>query len=243
MHFGQVRGEEVIVAGYHRSMNSCLVVRLSNLPQDEAQNLRTIAKSTTAQNLDYLVPTLRVELHKSGQDWFTYLVTRLQRGDGSVINMPLKEIEAMNETQKAFFKGYGEGVEPKSGPSRRVGTDSEFRTPLVDTSGKVYAEAEEEKRRSPASLSEARDMGIYKSPTPATDPEMARVAAQQGGQNSGQDQVNAAILETLKSLQQGIADLRDDVKKPTRKTTRRKTPARKASNRKSFTEEPSPESV
>lgn len=232
-HFGQVRGEEVVIAGHHKSMNSCLIVRLSNLPQDEAQQLRTIAMSTTAQNLNYLIPTLRVELHKSGQDWFTYLVTRLQRGDGSVINMPMKEIEAMNESQKSFFKGYGESVEPKGGPSSRVGKDTEFRTPLVDVSGEVYADVPDETpRRAPATLAEAREMGVASQPpTPATDPEMARVAQQQGGGASTQDQVNLAILETLKGLQQNMAELSAEVKKKSaRKTTKRKTTRRKASS-------------
>lgn len=234
MHFGQIRGEEVVIAGYHKSMNSCLIVRLSNLPQDEAQQLRNIAMSYTAQNLNYLVPTLRVELHKSGQDWFTYLVTRLQRGDKSVMNMPIKEIEEMNETQKSFFKGYGEGVEPKGGPSQRVGTDNEFRTPLVDTSGKVYSGSDEEKAKSPASYSEAVAMGVAQPPTPATDPEMARVAQQQGGVtqhsvsgSSQQDQINLAILETLKGLQTSISELSKDVKKPARKAPKRKVAARK----------------
>jgi len=225
-HFGQVRGEEIIIAGYHRSMNSCLIVRLSNLPQDEAANLRQIAMSSTAQNLDYLVPTLRVEAHKSGQDWFTYLVTRLQRGDGSVMNMPLKEIEAMNESQKSFFKGYGEGVEPKGGPSQRVGKDTEFRTPLVDIRGQlVTAEEEEQRPRAPANLAEAQQ--INTAPTPATDSEMARMVAQQGGGSSSQDQVNLAILETLKSLQAGMQELSAEVKKRPRKTIRRKTPVRR----------------
>ena len=103
--FGTVRGEEVVVAGYNKSTNACMIVRINHLPQDEAAELRRIAMSATAQNLDYLVPTLRVERHKSNQDWFTHLVTRMYRNDGSVLSFPLKDIEVMNEGQKAFFKG------------------------------------------------------------------------------------------------------------------------------------------
>ena len=91
-HFGTIRGgEEVVVAGYNKSTNACLIVRVTHLPQDEGADLRRIAMSTSAQNLDYLIPTLRVEIHKSGQDWFTHLATRLYRNDGAVANISLKD--------------------------------------------------------------------------------------------------------------------------------------------------------
>lgn len=229
-HFAQVRGEEVVVLGHNKGLNSCLIARINSLPQDEAADLRRIAMSTTAQNLDYLVPTLRVERHKSGSDWFTHLVTRLHRRDGSVMNLPLNQIDAMNDGQKAFFKGYGEAVEPTGGPSSRVGKETEFRTPIEDVQGRIVAEEAPVVQAAPANLAEAQAQGLVgTSPTPATDPEMARVAAQAAGGApvaSGQDQVNAAILEALKGINESLADIKK-AQKPARRTTKKKTTKKK----------------
>jgi hypothetical protein len=109
-HFAKFRGEEVIVVGHKKSMNECLVCRLTMLPQEESQQLRRIAMSSTAQGQDYLVDTLKVEAHKSNSDWMSYIATRLIRKDGSVISIPIKELEDMNVDQKAFFKGYGKSL-------------------------------------------------------------------------------------------------------------------------------------
>lgn len=110
-HYGKFRHEEVVILGYKASMNHVMICRLGMLPVDDQVSLRQIASSVYAQdNCDYLIPVLQTERHKSGHDWFTYLVSRLQRNDGSVSTIPIKEIEDMNHDQKAFFKGYGTSI-------------------------------------------------------------------------------------------------------------------------------------
>lgn len=229
-HFGTIRGgEEVLIAGYNKGQNACFVVRLTHLPQDESAALRQIAMSVTAQNLDFLIPTLRVELHKSGQDWFTHLATRLYRNDGAVLSLPLKEIETMNEQQKAFFKGYGAAVEPEGGPSSRVGSDQEFRTPLTDAAGDVVVAEPISEAQAPANLEQARAAGL--APTPSTDPEMARAAAQAApppAQNDAMLAVLAQLAEGQQQMAASLDKLADKVKAPPRrKTTRKKTTAKK----------------
>ncbi len=196
-HFGTIRGgEEIVIAGYNKSTNACLIVRVTHLPQDEGADLRRIAMSTSAQNLDYLIPTLRVEVHKSGQDWFTHLATRLYRNDGAVANIPLKELETMNDQQKAFFKGYGNAVEPEGGPSGRVGSSQEFSTAIATEDDEIVVAAPVSEATAPANLEQARLQGVI-SPTPSNDPEMARAAAQAAG---GSGDANAAMLAALSSL-------------------------------------------
>ena len=219
-HFGTIRGgEEVVVAGYNKSTNACLIVRVTHLPQDEGADLRRIAMSTSAQNLDYLIPTLRVEIHKSGQDWFTHLATRLYRNDGAVANISLKEIETMNEQQKAFFKGYGNAVEPEGGASGRVGSAQEFSTPISNDDGAVVTAAPITEQTAPANLEQARAQGIVSS-TPQNDPEMARAAAQAAGGN-GQIDMLAAAMASLAESQAKQADAM------TAMAAKMKAPARK----------------
>lgn len=110
-HYAKFRNEEVIILGYKASMNSVMITRVTMLPGDDQSTLRQIASSVFAQdNCDYLVTVLQSERHKSGTDWFTYLATRLQRNDGSVSVIPLKELVDMNPDQRAFFKGWGSTI-------------------------------------------------------------------------------------------------------------------------------------
>lgn len=110
-HYAKFRNEEVIILGYKASMNSVMISRVTMLPGDDQSILRQIASSVYAQdNCDYLVTVLQSERHKSGTDWFTYLATRLQRNDGSVSVIPLKELVDMNPEQRAFFKGWGKTI-------------------------------------------------------------------------------------------------------------------------------------
>ncbi len=110
-HYAKFRNEEVIVLGYKASMNSVMITRVTMLPGDDQSTLRQIASSIYAQDkCDYLVTVLQSERHKSGTDWFTYLATRLQRNDGSVSVIPLKELTDMNPHQRSFFKGWGNTV-------------------------------------------------------------------------------------------------------------------------------------
>jgi hypothetical protein len=220
-HFGTIRGgEEIVIAGYNKSTNACLIVRVNHLPQDEAADLRRIAMSTSAQNLDYLIPTLRVEVHKSGQDWFTHLATRLYRNDGAVTNIPLKELETMNDQQKAFFKGYGAAVEPEGGPSGRVGGTQEFTTAIANEDDQIVVAAPVTETTAPANLEQARLQGVI-SPTPSNDPEMARAAAQAAG---GGGDANVALLAALSSLAESNAKTADAM---TVMAAKMKAPARK----------------
>jgi hypothetical protein len=233
-HFGTIRGgEEVVIAGHNKTTNACFVIRITHLPQDEGADLRRIAMSTSAQNLDYLIPTLRVELHKSNQDWFTHLASRLHRNDGSVVSLPMKEIETMNEQQKAFFKGYGSALEPNGGPSSRVGGKQEFSTPVATEEGDVVVARPMTEDQAPANLEQARAQGVI-APTPQNDPEMARAAAQANG--GGAD--NAALLSALSSLAESnaktaeaMATMAEKMRPAPRKTTtRRKAPAKKSAS-------------
>ena len=231
-HFGTIRGgEEVVIAGYNKSTNACLICRVTHLPQDEGADLRRIAMSTSAQNLDYLIPTLRVEIHKSGQDWFTHLATRLYRNDGAVSNISLKELETMNDQQKAFFKGYGSAVEPEGGASGRVGSAQEFSTPIANDDGAVVTAAPITEQSAPANLEQARAQGIVSS-TPQNDPEMARMAAQAAGGNGGMDALAAAMASLAESSAKQAAAMEVMVSKmkptPRKKAAPRKKPAAKA---------------
>jgi hypothetical protein len=226
-HFGTIRGgEEVVIAGYNKSTNACLIVRVTHLPQDEGADLRRIAMSSSAQNLDYLIPTLRVEIHKSGQDWFTHLATRLYRNDGAVANVSLKEIETMNDQQKAFFKGYGNAVEPAGGPSGRVGSAQEFTTPIVNEADEIVVASPLSEQKAPANLAEARARGIV-SPTPHNDPEMARAAAQAGGSNGQLDALTAAMA-TLAEAQAKQAAAMEAMAAKMKPAPRKAAPRKKA---------------
>lgn len=224
-HFGTIRGgEEIIIIGYNKGTNACLVCRTNSLPQDEASALRQIASTSTAQNLDYLLTLLRNEVHKSNQDWFTHLATRMHRNDGSVLNLPLKEIETMNEQQKGFFKGYGTAVEPDGGPSQRVGGEQEFRVPVAKDDEIVVASPLDAPQAAPRNLEEARQQGLV-APTPQNDPEMARVAAQAGGVDTTTAMMTAltALAESQAQMAASMEKMAGKMKAPARRKTTTRT--------------------
>ena len=144
-HYAKFRNEEVIILGYKASMNSVMITRVTMLPGDDQSILRQIASSVYAQdNCDYLVTVLQSERHKSGSDWFTYLATRLQRNDGSVSVIPRKQLADMNESQRAFFKGWGNTITEagdKASQEEHLGLGSavmgEDRKPLLDPDATV----------------------------------------------------------------------------------------------------------
>lgn len=187
-HFGKYRGEEVVVIGYNKSMNTILLVRYNALPSDEAADLIRIAQSTSAQNLDYLIPTLRVERHKSNQDWFTHLAHRLHRNDGSVVSVSIKEVEELNDEQKAFFKGYGAAIEPEGGPSSRVGADDEFSLGVTDTDENLIINDTPE-GNAPLNLAQAEAM----------NPNTVTVTT------ATPDPTQTVLLETLKTINETLA--------------------------------------
>lgn len=211
-HFGKFRGEEVIIVGYKRSMNNCMICRVTTLPQDEAANLRQIAQSTVGQSKDYLVQTLQVERHKSGTDWFTYLVGRLYRNDKSVMTVPLKEIEEMNHDQLAFYKGYGKSVETgeRDWTVGRV-RDAEEQKKREDE-GKVL----ETQRELPSAYYDESEVG-----QPTRDPEVAVAAQQAAGPT---DPALISVLQQIVEGQNKIVDKLDNLdKKPARRSTKKKT--------------------
>ncbi len=205
-HYAKFRNEEVIVLGYKASMNSVMISRVTMLPGDDQATLRQIASSMYAQDkCDYLVTVLQSERHKSGTDWFTYLATRLQRNDGSVSVIPLKELVDMNADQRAFFKGWGNTISEageKAEAEEHIGMGSsimgEDRKPTYDPNAI-------------AGLS-----GVPYQPTPDSQNQqmlemITKMAASQ-----------AALTETVANLAKQVN------KKPARKkTVRKKTVRRK----------------
>jgi hypothetical protein len=105
-HYAKYHRDEYVILGFNQADGSCLLCAVNSLPVGEQQQLRQIASSAVGQSTDYLIPILRKERHPSGSDWFTYLGNRMRRQDGSVIRLPLKELEDMNTDQKGVFKGY-----------------------------------------------------------------------------------------------------------------------------------------
>lgn len=110
-HYGKLRGEEVVILGYNAGTNQLMICRVGGLPSDDQVTLRRIASSPVAQKSDYLIPILSHEQHKSGRDWFNFLAGQLKANRGVVLTIPLKEVTEMNQSQRAFFKGYGKSAE------------------------------------------------------------------------------------------------------------------------------------
>ena len=115
-HYASFRGEEVVVAGYHKNMNVCMVIHVNNLPGNEQIKLRQIASSDGATSEDFLVPLLQNEQHESGGTWFNYVAQRLHRNDGSVKMIPIKDLDNLEPNQKAFFLGYGASIREDGAP-------------------------------------------------------------------------------------------------------------------------------
>jgi len=116
-HYAKFQNDEVVLVGYNQGRNEVLLCRVLALPHDEQIALRQIASSIVAQEKhDFLVPLLQIERHPSGADWFTYLANRLQRRDGTVLSVPMKDVADINTDQKAFFSGYGTTVTEADAP-------------------------------------------------------------------------------------------------------------------------------
>lgn len=114
-HYGKHNREEVVVIGYKKSINAVLLVRVNALSMDDQMDLRRIASSEVAQKMDYLIPLLQKEPHRSGQDWFSYLCKH--HAFKTIMNsLPIKEVTDMNPEQLAFFKGYGRSIEGNAAP-------------------------------------------------------------------------------------------------------------------------------
>ena len=109
-HYGIYQREEVVVMGYNKHTNQLMVLRINALPQEDQMALRGIARSKFAQeSADFLIPVLRREHHRRGQDWFTYLI-RTFLPTGFVRYLSIKDMDNMNPDQAAFCKGYGKSL-------------------------------------------------------------------------------------------------------------------------------------
>ena len=228
-HFCKFKGHEAVVCGYRPSMNQCMIVLIGSLPQDEGMELRRIAMSSVAQEHDYLVPTLQVELHKSQADWFSHLCTRMKRNDGAVVEISIKELDDMNPHQKSFFKGDGTWVAQYNDRGIQV--------------GRKWARNKTEEAAPPATdpallanpSTTSAGVGGMLTEDASLAAETARVAAQTAGPVSPVDPTLAAILwqlvEGQREMTAAVNKLTNKVKPATKRKTagKRKTPAKKVS--------------
>lgn len=222
-HFCKFKGHEAVVCGYRPSMNQCMIVLIGSLPQDEGMELRRIAMSSVAQEHDYLVPTLQVELHKSQADWFSHLCTRMKRNDGAVVEISIKELDDMNPHQKSFFKGDGTWVAQYNDRGVQVGrkwarnTEVQADVPAVDPA--LLANPSTTSAGVGGMLTEDASLAA----------ETARVAAQTAGPVAPVDPTLAAILGQLvegqKEMAEAVNKLASKVKPPAKRKTasKRKT--------------------
>lgn len=227
-HYCKFRNEEVIILGYRKTMNSVMVCRVAMLPADEQANLRQIASSSYAQSkCDYLIPILTNERHKSGSDWFTYLASRLQRNDGSVVVLPLKEMEEMDNDQKAFFKGWGTSVDE----ARKLVEENEAKGAGVgpSTAG--------EKIEGYTPVKELDDTYIphNQSTPPVAEVELPDISTGEAKPYVDREAMMLKLMEQMaegqKQIADGLASLEKKVgarKTTTRKAVRKAKPARKA---------------
>ncbi len=230
-HYGKFRNEEVILLGYKASMNHVMLCRMTMLPGDEQAALRQIASSMYAQDkCDYLIPVLQTERHKSGTDWFTYLVTRLHRNDGSVATIPLKEIEEMNPEQKAFYKGYGKSI---AEAKEKLDSESE-------TAGRGPASIGDDSRTTTGSLG-VHEVGqpepVVTAPMDA-NAQMLHLISQMAANQAEMNKTLAGLTEKLASKEEKPAPKKVVRKKATtpRKTTARKAPTTKRKEAQTATE-------
>jgi len=127
-HFGKLTqtNEEVVILGYQASFNELLIAVLAAMPYAEAAALRTIVSSATAQGKDYLMDVVSGSVlqgahHPNGEDWQSYLIKQAVGGrNGMVRKVPMSEVEFADQTQKAFFAGYGPSIEPEVDKKRAI---------------------------------------------------------------------------------------------------------------------------
>lgn len=211
-HFGKFQSEEVLILGHNKGQGTVLAVRTGALPGDEQMELRRIASSHDAQRNDYLVPVVQRERHRSGTDWFSYLANRFQRRDGSVRAIPLKDVENMNASQKAFFKGYGRSVLDEAAEQQTAPVTQPKPVPEYDFTPEEIA----------AATGQAPDP--HDVPTASVD-----------------DDKLDRLLGMFESFEARLSNLEQGKKTTTRRKspTRRKTAAKKSSPKKEEVETPS----
>lgn len=243
-HFGKYssNGEEVVILGYRKKTNEVLIVFLSALQQQEAQDLRSIVSAEYAQKKDYLMDNvggnvLEKAHHPSGNDWQSYLMRQaVARRGGMVRSVSLKDVEFFDEGQKAFFGGYGVSIEPEIEALRQ----SRVQAQEAALSGRtVLPEPTQEEIQAAMMRQKAADaaaMEATKSPESAAveDPNAALIAAL-GAIVQGQQ----AIVEKLDAALAPVSAAPAKKPRATRKTT--KKPATRKTAKKATTNKPKPQ--
>jgi len=120
-HFAKYEpnGEEVIILGYRQKTNDVLIAFPSAMSQQEAQDFRRIVQGSDAQSKDFLMDVvggsvLQAAHHPSGVDWQTHLVRQGATGRSAAVRrVTMKDLDFYDQTQKAYFGGYGESIEPE----------------------------------------------------------------------------------------------------------------------------------
>lgn len=107
-HFASYNRQSVMILGFHADTNTAYVVNLAAMPLDEAEELRRLAVSPTAQKSDTMATILQREVHpKTGDSWLAHLWANRTRWLGHTFPANLTD---MNDDQKSFFEGHGRSV-------------------------------------------------------------------------------------------------------------------------------------
>lgn len=177
-HFGKFQNEEVLVIGYKKTGNVLMIVKINALPIEDQTTLRSIATSPAAQNVDYLIPLLTGEPHRSGKDWFTFLANN-QRS-GITMQVSPTKVEDMNSEQYNYWAGWGNSIREQTQTGGRPPmvepAPASQAAPLTEVPHQVSAPVD------PAMPAVAE--ALYDTPTqvevaavaPAVDPVMAQLA-------------------------------------------------------------------
>jgi len=130
-HFGKYvpNGEEVVIIGYRKKTNDVLVVFPSAMSQQESQDLRRIVQTNEAQQKDFLMDVVGGSIlqgahHPSGTDWQTYLIKQAATGRSQAVRkITMKDLTFYDQSQHAFFSGYGPSIEPEVDALRKTRID------------------------------------------------------------------------------------------------------------------------
>lgn len=207
-HFAKhiATGEEVVILGYRASMGEVLVAFLSAFSQNDAQQLRRLAASQEAQKKDFLLGTepgsiLMSAHHSTGKDWQTYVIREATGRSTRVRTVTLKDLEFYDPTQKAYFAGYGESIDPDADAIRKRRIE--------------YQEAALGGKPLPPVPSEYEQIASTPAPAPtSSDPDMvAAITALAQGQ--------AALLEAIQNLNK--PEKKTTTRRKSTTTTRRTT--------------------
>lgn len=124
-HFGKYAANkhEVVIIGHREVNNELIIVFLTALPTAEYEDLLRVVTTDAAQNVDYLLDnTNKVQsilgaaphINRSqGKTWEQVLIERAQTpNEPSVVKCPIHHVIFEDDSQKQFFEGIGESIEP-----------------------------------------------------------------------------------------------------------------------------------